>query len=229
MIGCGRDMVRAGLRMILEAADGVEVVATAADGSTAVDETLRLIPDVCLLDLDLPGLDAIEATRRVVEGTGTSGPRVVVLAADDPGDQTWPILAAGAIGVVSRESGPELLVEAVRAAAGNQSLLSPPIATRLLRLLRPSGGAASRHPAGPGDRSSPEGEWPEPPAGGPLTDREEQVLVSVAEGMTNAEIAQCLHLSVSTVKSHLATLMGKLGARNRVELARWAFRTGRVS
>ena len=211
LIADDQDMVRAGFRMILDATPGMEVVGEADSGHAAVAAALELRPDVCLFDIRMPHLDGVEATRRVVDEGGVDGPRVVVVTTFDLDEYIFGALEAGATGFLLKNSGPELLVEAVRAAAADESLISPAITTRLLRHLgaQAMGSLANAGPAG-------------------LSAREEQVLSAVALGSTNAEIAEELHLSLSTVKVHVTNLMQKLGARNRVELAMWAFRTGRV-
>ena len=206
-----QDMVRAGFRMILESTEGMAVVGEASNGLDAVAAIRELRPDVCLFDVRMPGLDGVEATRQVVGLDVPEPPRVVIVTTFDLDEYVFGALEAGATGFLLKNSGPEMLVEAVRAAANGESLISPAITTRLLRRLsRPDPAALAML----GDDR--------------LTEREEEVLASVATGMTNAEIAEQLHLSLSTVKAHLATLMTKLGVRNRVELVIWAFRTGRT-
>jgi DNA-binding NarL/FixJ family response regulator len=204
-------LVRTGLRMILEAQPGIEVVGEAPDGRRAVQLAQALRPDVCLLDIRMPELDGIEATRRLA-GRGVESPlAVVVITTFDLDEYVYRALEAGARGFLLKDAGPELLVQAVRAAASGDALIAPKVTARLLE--RFAGLGPARTPVQPLE---------------PLTEREEQVLLTVARGRTNEEIAQELHISLSTVKSHLASLMGKLGARNRVELAVWAYETRRV-
>jgi DNA-binding NarL/FixJ family response regulator len=204
-----QEMVRTGFRMILEATDEVEVVAEAADGRAAVDLCRRHRPDVALLDIRMPVLDGLEATR-LLAGPDVADPvRVVVVTTFDLDEYVHAALLNGATGFLLKDAGPALLVEAVRAAARGDALVSPQVTTRLLRRFGPGRPAA-----------------PEPVD--PLTEREEEVLALVARGLTNAEIGQRLHVSPSTAKAHLASLHTKLGARNRVELASWAWRSGRM-
>lgn len=206
-----QEIIRTGLRMILTAHPDIEVVGEAADGLEAVALAERLRPDVCLFDIRMPALDGIEATRRLA-GPDVEHPlAVVVITTFDLDEYVHGALRAGARGFLLKDAGPELLVQAMQAAARGDALIAPSVTVRLLATF-----------AEPGD-----GRPPVQPID-PLTVREEEVLVTVARGRTNAEIADELHISVSTVKSHLASLMNKLGARNRVEIAMWAHETGRV-
>lgn len=206
-----QEIIRTGLRMILNAQPGIEVVGEAADGAEAVALARQLRPDVCLFDIRMPGLDGIEATRQLA-GPGIPEPlAVVVITTFDLDEFVHGALKAGARGFLLKDAGPELLVQAITAAANGDALIAPSVTARLLATF------AQRHDATP----------PAQPVV-PLTDREEQVLVSVARGRTNAEIAAELFISLSTVKTHLASLMNKLGARNRVEIAMWAYETGRL-
>ena len=205
-----QDLVRAGLRMILEATDGGTVVGEAGDGRTAVRLARELRPDVCLFDVRMPILDGIEATR-LVAGPGAASPlAVVVITTFDLDEYVYGALKAGARGFLLKDAGPELLAQAIRAAAAGDALIAPSVTGRLLDTFAHLGGPSR------------------PPLAEPLTDREEEVLLAVARGRTNQEIAKDLHISLSTVKTHLANLMGKLEVRNRVEIAIWAYETGRV-
>ena len=171
----------------------------------------ELRPDVVLMDIRMPVLDGVEATRRLA-GPGVTDPvAIVVITTFDLDEYVHGALRAGATGFLLKDAGPELLGEAVRAAARGDSLISPNITRRLLSTF--AGTDRRVRPAQPVD---------------PLTEREEEVLLTVARGRTNAEIAQELHISLSTVKTHLESLMAKLGVRNRVEVAMWAYETGRV-
>jgi DNA-binding NarL/FixJ family response regulator len=211
LIADDQDIVRAGLRMILDAQPGIEVVAEARDGEEAVELAQRLRPDVCLLDIRMPELDGIEATRRLA-GPDVDDPlAVVVITTFDLDDYVLGALKAGARGFLLKDSGPDLLAQAVHAAASGDALIAPSVTARLLSSFADV--PATAPPAQPID---------------PLTGREEEVLRTVARGRTNAEIADELHISLSTVKTHLASLMAKLGARNRVELAMWAYETRRL-
>ncbi len=207
-----QEMVRTGFRLILGATDEIAVVGEAADGRTAVDLCRRLRPDVALLDIRMPVLDGLEATR-LLTGPDVADPvRVVVVTTFDLDEYVHTALLHGATGFLLKDAGPALLVEAVRAAARGDALVSPQITTRLLRRLSGSAGAR-RAAVDPVE---------------PLTEREEEALALVAQGLTNAEIGERLFVSLSTVKTHLGSLHTKLGARNRVELAAWAWQSGRM-
>ncbi len=205
-----QDLVRTGLRMILDAQEGIEVVAEVADGREAVESAQRLRPDVCLLDIRMPRLDGIEATR-LLSGPDVAHPiPVVVITTFDLDEYVHGALKAGARGFLLKDAGPELLVQAIHAAADGDALIAPSITARLLAHFT----AGTTPSAEPVDA---------------LTVREEEVLRSVAAGRTNAEVAEDLHISLSTVKTHLASLTSKLGVRNRVEIAMWAYESGRIA
>jgi DNA-binding NarL/FixJ family response regulator len=212
LVADDHDLVRAGLRMILDAQPDIDVIGEAADGRDAVALARQLRPDVCLFDIRMPALDGIEATRQLA-GPDTDDPlAIVVVTTFDLDEYVHGALKAGARGFLLKDAGPDLLVQAIRAAADGDALIAPSVTVRLLATF-------SRTPAGRPTAQPIE----------PLTEREEQVLVTVARGRTNAEIAGELHISLSTVKAHLASLMTKLGARNRVELAMWAYETDRIT
>ena len=212
LVADDQDLVRTGLRLILGTLDGIEVVGEAGDGQEAVRLARELRPDVCLMDIRMPIVDGVEATRQLA-GPGVADPiAVVVITTFDLDEYVHGALQAGATGFLLKDAGPELLGEAIRAATRGDSLISPSITRRLLSTFARTGRA--ERPTQPTD---------------PLTDREEQVLLTIARGRTNAEIARELHISLSTVKTHVASLMAKLGARNRVEVAMWAYETGRAS
>jgi DNA-binding NarL/FixJ family response regulator len=206
-----QEIVRTGLTMILNAQPDIEVVGEAADGRRAVEVAQRLRPDVCLFDIRMPGTDGIEATRRLA-GPAVDDPlAVVVITTFDLDEYVYAALRAGARGFLLKDAGPALLTQAVHAAANGDALIAPDITTRLLKAFADAGPAAP--PRQPIDA---------------LTGREEEVLAAVARGRTNTEIAGELFISLSTVKSHIASLMAKVGARNRVEIAMWAYETDRV-
>jgi DNA-binding NarL/FixJ family response regulator len=208
VIADDQELVRTGLRMILEAQPGIEVIGEAADGAEAIAMARDLRPDVCLIDIRMPVLDGLEATRALA-GAGVADPiPVVVITTFDLDEYVYEALRSGARGFLLKNAGPVLLREAIHAAARGDALIDPNVT---LRLIDAFAGAA---PA------------PKPPTS-PLTDREEQVLESVARGLGNTEIGGELHISLSTVKTHIASIMSKIGARNRVELAIWASRRGR--
>jgi DNA-binding NarL/FixJ family response regulator len=209
LIADDQEMVRAGFRAIIDAQPDMEVVADAPDGVVAVAEARRHKPDVCLFDIRMPRLDGLEATRTLLAGGNGSGPRVVVVTTFDTDEYVYGALRSGATGFLLKDSGPTLLVEAVRAAASGESLVSPSVTVRLLERL-----------------SEPVKDGPK--AVGILTERELDVVELVARGKTNAEIAEALFVSVSTVKTHMEALFSKLQARNRVEIAAWAWEHGVV-
>ncbi len=214
LVADDQELIRTGLTMILNAQPGIEVVGEAADGRAAVELAQRLRPDVCLLDIRMPLLDGIEATRRLA-GPGVAGPMaVVVITTFDLDEYVYGALRAGARGFLLKDAGPALLAEAIHAAARGDALIAPNVTVRLLKAFA---GNNSGHSSGA----------PRQPAE-PLTEREEQVLAAVAAGRTNTEIASELFISLSTVKTHVANLMAKLGVRNRVEVAMWAYQTGRT-
>ena len=172
----------------------------------------RLRPDVCLFDIRMPELDGLEATRQLA-GPGVADPlAVVVITTFDLDEYVYGALRAGARGFLLKDAGPELLVQAVRAAADGEALIAPSVTVRLLAAFA----------------DAPTGRPPAQPIAA-LTPREEDVLLAVARGLANTEIADELHIGLSTVKTHLASLMAKLGARNRVEMAMWAYETRRIS
>ncbi|MFD4635911.1 response regulator [Lentzea sp. NPDC058436] len=206
-----QEIVRTGLAMILDAQPGIEVVGAAPDGRQAVELARRLRPDVCLLDIRMPGIDGIEATR-LLAGPGVAEPlAVVVITTFDLDEYVYAALRAGARGFLLKDAGPALLAQAVHAAAAGDALIAPSVTARLIEAFADTG------PAGPAVQPVE-----------PLTEREEQVLAAVAGGRTNGEVATELHITLSTVKSHIASLMAKIGARNRVEIAIWAYETRRV-
>jgi DNA-binding NarL/FixJ family response regulator len=206
-----QEIVRTGLVMILNASPGIEVVGEAADGRQAVDLARRLRPDVCLFDIRMPGLDGIAATREL-SGPAVADPMAVVLITTfDQDEHIYAALRAGARGFLLKDAGAAMLAQAIHAAAQGDALIAPSVTARLLNTF--AGKPSNTPPVQPVD---------------PLTDREEQVLLTVAGGRTNSEIAAELRITLSTVKSHIASLMTKLGVRNRVEIAMWAYETGRV-
>jgi len=211
IIADDQDIVRTGLRMIIDAQPGIEVIGEAKDGRAAVALARQHRPDVCLFDIRMPEMDGLEATRQLA-GPDVDDPlAVVVITTFDLDEYVHGALKAGARGFLLKDAGPELLIQAIHAAAGGDALIAPNVTVRLLA-------AFSNVPLGRPLAQPIE----------PLTGREEELLITVARGRTNAEIANELHISLSTVKTHLASLMAKLGARNRVEIAMWAYETGRI-
>jgi DNA-binding NarL/FixJ family response regulator len=202
MIADDQAMVRTGFSMIIGAQPDMEVVGEAADGVEAVAMARRLRPDVALFDIRMPRMDGLEALR-LLAGPGVKDPlRVVVVTTFDLDEYVHQALRGGAAGFLLKDSGPALLIEAVRAAVSGDALISPSITVRLLEHLSP--------PAPPGDD-------------GGLSPRELDVVKLTARGLTNAEIATELFISIGTVKTHLGSVQTKLNARNRVEVAAWAW------
>ena len=211
LIADDQEIMRTGLRMILESQPDIDVVAEAADGVEAVRLARELRPDVCLIDIRMPRLNGLDATKALA-GSDVADPlAVVVITTFDLDEYVHGALKAGARGFLLKDAGPDLLVQAVHAAANGEALIAPSVT---LRLLAAFASGSSDVPVQPVDA---------------LTPREEEVLLAVARGRTNAEIGQELHISLSTVKTHLGSLMAKLGVRNRVEIALWAFETGRLA
>jgi DNA-binding NarL/FixJ family response regulator len=204
MIADDQAMVRTGFGMIIGAQPDMELVGEAADGVEAVAQARRLKPDVALLDIRMPKMDGLEALR-LLAGPGVAEPiKVVVVTTFDLDEYVHTALRNGAAGFLLKDSGPALLVEAV----SGDALISPSITVRLLEHLSP--------PAPNGDD-------------GGLSPRELEVVKLAAKGLTNAEIAGRLFISVGTVKTHLGSVQSKLGARNRVEIAAWAWERRLVS
>ena len=202
-------VVRGGLRMILESEEGIEVVGEAADGHEALRLIATLDPDVVLMDIRMPVLDGIEATRRLTD-TGARA-RVLVLTTYGLDEHVYGALKAGAAGFLLKTESPQELVEAVRVVAGGEALLAPEITRRLIARFVSSG-----RPGAP------------PPELEELTAREREVLTQIARGRSNAEIAGALSISAGTVKTHVARILSKLGVRDRVQAVVFAYECGLV-
>lgn len=210
LIADDQALVRAGFRMIIDDAEDMEVVGEAEDGTDALELARSLRPDVCLMDVRMPGLDGLDATR-LLAGPDVPNPlRVIVITTFDLDEYVHDALANGAAGFLLKDASPLLLLEAIRAADRGDVLVSPSVTVRLLDHF---------------SRAT-ENTVPEPIV--PLTAREEEVLRAAAGGLSNAEIAADLFISLGTVKKHLAAIQDKIGARNRVELAGFAWQTGRM-
>jgi DNA-binding NarL/FixJ family response regulator len=203
LIADDQAMIRGGLRLILEDEPDITVVGEASNGVDAVAMARRLRPDVCLVDIQMPQLDGIEVTRALAGPAVPDPMRVVVVTTFDLDEYVYGALRGGAVGFILKDVGPALLVEAVRAASVGDALVSPSITVRLLRQLAaaPSSSKAARR----------------------LSAREIDVVREIARGRTNQEIAGELFISLSTVKSHVSGIHTKLGMRNRVEVAAWAW------
>jgi DNA-binding NarL/FixJ family response regulator len=198
-------IVRAGVTMLLRSA-GHDVVGEAADGVDAVRLTVRLRPDVVLMDIRMPRLDGIEATRRILDAQPAT--RIVVLTTFTEDDEVYGALRAGAIGFLVKDGEPTAMLDAVQRAVRGEPLIAPPVLARIV-----AKAVAAHHTDVPHN---------------PLTRREQEVLALVGAGLSNAEIGTELHLGVTTVKTHVSAAMEKLGLRNRVQAAVLAHRLGLV-
>jgi DNA-binding NarL/FixJ family response regulator len=205
-------MVRAGFRMILESEPDIEVVGEAASGEEAAAAASRLRPDVVLMDIQMPGGDGLEATRRIID-TPRLRTRVVILTTFERDDYVYGALQAGASGFLLKNASPEELVHAVRVVAAGDALLAPSVTRRIIeqfaaRALSPS-------------RPAPELES--------LTQREHEVLLMLAGGKSNAELAEALFVTEGTIKTHVSSVLMKLGLRDRVQAVILAYESGLVT
>jgi DNA-binding NarL/FixJ family response regulator len=205
-----QSMVRAGFRMILESEPDVEVVGEAADGEQAAASARRLRPDVVLMDIQMPGGDGLQATRRITE-TPDLGTRVVILTTFERDEYVFDALQAGASGFLLKNAPPEQLVDAVRVVAAGEALLAPSVTRRIIEQF-------ARRPVGADVRARVES----------LTQREREVLVMLARGRSNSELADELFVSEGTVKTHVSSLLSKLGLRDRVQAVVLAYESGLV-
>ncbi len=241
-------LVRAGFAMVVDSQDDMEVVWQADDGAAAVAQAARQTPDVILMDIRMPGLDGIEATRRILADDGEAGndttPRILVLTTFDVDEYVTDAIAAGASGFLLKDAAPEELLAAIRDVAAGDSALSARSAARLIAQVRPmlggAGGAVADGPpvAAAGGVDDGEAEASSSDTAGevhvrddlpdPLTLREEEILRLIALGRTNAEIAGELHIAMPTVKTHVGRILMKTGARDRVHAVLFAMSTGRV-
>jgi DNA-binding NarL/FixJ family response regulator len=211
-------LLRKGFRMILEAEDGMEIVGEAANGEDAVRLTELYAPDVVLMDVRMPVLDGIEATRAITTAGDTT--RVLILTTFDLDEYAFGALRAGASGFLLKDVPPPELVASIRTVARGDAVVSPRITRRLLEEY-----AHQLPDLSVGDGTVPHGD---PLALAGLTEREHEVLLAVAEGLSNAEIAERLYVSEATVKSHVGRLLAKLGLRDRVQAVVFAFQSGLV-
>lgn len=206
-------LVRGGFRMLLESADDIEVAGEAVDGEQAVAMVAAERPDVVLMDIRMPGVDGLEATLRIAGDPALAATRVLILTTFEADEYVYQALRAGASGFLVKDTEPAELLAAVRVIARGDSLLSPGVTRRLIADI------AARPPVA----AAPQTELSE------LTDREREVLVLVARGLSNDEIAQRLFLSPLTAKTHVSRTMSKLGARDRAQLVVFAYEGGLVS
>jgi DNA-binding NarL/FixJ family response regulator len=216
LIADDQTLVRTGFRMILEAEPDLRVVGEAKDGEAAVEAARLHRPDIVLMDIRMPRLDGLEATRRILEGgakrTGGARPRVLMLTTFDLDEYVYDALMAGASGFLLKDVPPEQLVAGIRAVAEGDALLAPTVTRRLIETFVHTARVSA------------------PPAAlGELTDREREVLALMARGLSNAEIAERLVVSGTTVKTHVARVLQKLGLRDRVQAVVLAYETGIVT
>ena len=210
-------LLRTGFRLILEAEPDVTVVGEAGDGAAAAEQARALLPDVVLMDIRMPGVDGIEATRRILRDAASAAhtPRVLVLTTFDLDEYIIEALRAGASGFLLKDVPPDDLVQAIRVVAAGDAIVAPSVTRRLLDRF------AHRLPAA--------GPRPPPPPLERLTEREREVLRLIARGMSNAEIAAELVVSETTVKTHVGNVLTKLGLRDRVQAVVLAYETGLVT
>ena len=205
-------LVRGSFRLLVETDPGLEVIGEAATGAEAVQIATRDKPDVLLMDIRMPVMDGIEATRQITASGQTAGVRVLILTTFDLDDYVYAALRAGASGFLLKDTPPADLLAAIRIVAAGDALLAPAVTRRLIAEF-------ARRPE-PGQR----------PAGTleGVTDREREVLILIARGLSNTEIAQALHVTMATAKTHVSRLLAKLGARDRAQLVMVAYETGLV-
>jgi DNA-binding NarL/FixJ family response regulator len=206
-------LVRAGFRMILDAEPEMEVVGEASDGREAVDQVRSLRPDVVLMDIRMPELDGLEAARRILNTNGAEAPKILMLTTFDLDEYVYEALRAGASGFLLKDTPPEQLVSAIHVIAGGEALLSPSITRRVI----------SEFVKGTGPK--PQAQFPRLQD---LTARELEVMKAIARGLSNAEIAKELFVSETTVKTHVARILMKLGLRDRVQAVVLAYEAGVV-
>ncbi|MFV2195439.1 response regulator [Nocardiopsis sp. LOL_012] len=205
-----QSIVRAGFRVILDLAEGIEVVGECSDGPAAVEAALRLKPDVVCMDVRMPGGDGLSATREILDRSAGAPPEILVITTFDLDEYVFGALEAGAAGFVLKDTEPDDLVDAVRRLARGQGLVDGAVTRRVMAEF------ARRRPPDGADSA----------ASDLLTAREADIVRLLARGMSNAEIARTLFVETSTVKSHLGRVMAKAGTRDRLQTVVWAYRTG---
>ena len=206
LVADDQSMVRAGFRMLLADEEDIEVVAEATNGLEAVEKAARFDPTVILMDIRMPELDGLEATRRIL--AEDRGARILILTTFDLDEYVYEALRAGASGFVLKDDSPEQLIAAIRTVAAGEALLSPTVTRRVIEKF-----AATARPAPPKELDE-------------LSDRERDVFRLIAQGMSNAEIGQELFISETTVKTHVTHILSKLGLRDRVQAVVLAYQTG---
>jgi DNA-binding NarL/FixJ family response regulator len=206
-------MVRAGLRALIDAEDDLEVVGEASEGVQAVDLVKRERPDVVLMDIRMPGVDGLEATRRIAEDSALEHVRVLVLTTFEIDEYVFEALRVGASGFLLKDEEPVELLRAVRVVAAGESLLSPSVTRRVVEAF-----AAAAAPSGPATSALEE-----------LTEREREIVALVGTGLSNHEIAERLVISPATARTHVSRAMLKLGARDRAQLVVFAYEAGLVT
>ncbi|RKR76041.1 response regulator [Frondihabitans australicus] len=206
-----QDLLRAGMAMVLGAAPGLRVIGEATNGADAVARAAELEPDVVLMDVRMPGLDGIEATRRITAANPAT--RVIILTTFDLDEYAFGGLNAGASGFLLKDAPSDDLIAAIHTVAGGEAIVSPRITQRMLEMYR------GRMPETAGGSSA---------DSSPLSEREHEVLVAIGRGLSNSEIAAALFLSESTVKTHVGRVLSKLGLRDRVQAVIYAYQRGLV-
>ena len=203
-------LLRTAFASLIDAEDDLEVVGEAADGRQAVELAASLVPDVVVMDVRMPVMDGIEATRQITSGQGPSGSRVLILTTFDLDEYVFEALRAGASGFALKSRPLDELLNAIRTVADGEALLAPSVTRRLIAHFAGQPRTPARTPPGLAE----------------LTEREREVLSLVAEGLSNAELAQTLHVSLPTAKTHVSRILTKLGARDRTQLVVLAYQSG---
>jgi DNA-binding NarL/FixJ family response regulator len=222
-----QELVRTGFRLVLGGQQDIEVVGEAGDGAEAVEVIAAMRPDVVVMDVRMPRMDGVEATRRI--RASDDAPRVLILTTFDVDEYVYEAIKAGASGFLLKDTGARNLIEGVRIVHSGDAIVAPSTTRRLLdrfSAATPSWagpGGSGGAPAGPAG-----GPQQQAPAGGPLTPRETEVLREVALGLSNAEIAGRMYLSEATVRTHVSNILGKLGLRGRVQAVVYAYEAGLV-
>jgi DNA-binding NarL/FixJ family response regulator len=222
-----QELVRTGFRLVLGGQPDLEVVGEAGDGGEAIEVVAQTRPDVVVMDVRMPRMDGVEATRRI--RVSDDAPRVLILTTFDLDEYVYEAIKAGASGFLLKDTGARNLIEGVRIAASGDAIVAPSTTRRLFDRFAAAApswaapGGADRAAAAPAARPQHQG-----PAGGPLTVRETEVLREVALGLSNAEIAGRMYLSEATVRTHVSNILGKLGLRGRVQAVVYAYEAGLV-